>query len=199
MVRAVDIEGLLQKYIEEDDLERADALYLLYTVGRDEAARTMRIRYGRSGAISSVLDDLKTFGIKEPEPYQKTEDTGEYLRSVVEDSFKRTCLDLVVKSARERANALSQTAKEILYLISVTYPDYVKEEYLRRSYRLLFQKTITDHELKRAIDELRGCYVIQYVYEGSLHFPPYLDDLLVELRDVMPRVEVRVSWPKEEV
>mgnify|MGYP000333041999 CR=1 FL=1 len=199
MVRAVDIEGLLLKYIEENSLERADALYLLYTVGREMAARTMRARYGRSGAISSVLDDLKTLGVDKLESLQVTEDTGEHLGSVVTDSFKRICLDLVVKSARERANTLSQTAREILYLISLTYPDHVDDSYLRRSYRLLFQKTITNHELKRALDELIGCYVIQYVSGGSLRFPPYLEDLLAELMDVMPEVEVKVSWPKKEM
>jgi len=195
MVRAVDIEGLLQKYVEENSLERADALYLLYTVGPEEAAKTLRARYGRSGALSSVLDDLKGLGVDKVDPYQKAEDTGESLRTVVQDSFKRMCLDLVVKSAKARATALSRSAREILYLISVMRPESVDTRDLRRLYRLLFQRTLADHELERALDGLRGCYIIQ---DGYLNFPPYLDDLLYELRSVMPRVEVKVSWPEEE-
>ena len=59
MVRAADIEGLLKKYVEENSLERADALYLLVTVGKEAAAKTLTARYGVSGALSSVLEDLK--------------------------------------------------------------------------------------------------------------------------------------------
>jgi len=199
MVRAVDIEGLLQKYVEENSLERADALYLLYTVGSEEAAKTLRVRYGRSGALNSVLDDLKGLGVDKADPYKKVEDTGESLDSVIRDSFKRMCLDLVVKSAKTRAKALSRNAKEVLYLISIMRPESVNTSDLRKFYRLLFQRTLTNHELERALDELRGCYLIQCEHYGDLDLPPYFDDLLYELRDVMPRVEVKVSWPEKEV
>jgi len=199
MVKAVDIEGLLQKYVEENSLERADALYLLYTVGSEDAAKTLRARYGRSGALSSVLDDLKGLGVNKVEPYERAEDTGEYLHTVIQDSFKRICLDLVVKSAKTRAKALSRSAREVLYLISVMYPESVQTSDLHKFYRLLFQRTLTSRELERTLDELRGCYLIQRVYSGNPDLPPYFDDLLHELRGVMPRVEVKVSWPEEEV
>jgi len=199
MVRAVDIEGLLQKYVEENSLEKADALYLLYTVGSEEAAKTLRVRYGRSGALSSVLDDLKGFGVDKTDSYKEAEDTGESLRTVIEDSFKRMCLDLVVKSAKARAAALSRNAREVLYLISVMRPESVEIRDLRKLYQLLFQRTLTNHELERALDELRGCYLIQCERYGDLDLPPYFDDLLHELRGVMPRVEVKVSWPEKEV
>ena len=152
MVRAVDIEGLLQKYVEENSLERADALYLLYTVGSEEAAKTLRVRYGRSGALSSILDDLKGLGVNKADSYEKVEDTGEYLGSVIQDSFKRMCLDLVVKSAKARAAALSRNAREVLYLISLMRPESVDIRDLRKFYRLLFQRTLADHELERALD-----------------------------------------------
>jgi len=201
MVRAVDIEGLLQKYVEENSLERADALYLLYTVGSEEAAKTLRARYGRSGALSSVLDDLKRLGVDKVDRYQKAEDTGEDLHTVVEDSFKRMCLDLVVKSAKARAVALSRRARKILYLISIIRPESVNTSDLQRLYRLLFQEALAGHELDRALDELRDCYLVQGIssYGGYLNFPPYFDNLLNELRGVMPRVEVKVSWPPGEV
>lgn len=201
MVRAVDIEGLLQKYVEENSLERADALYLLYTVGSEEAAKTLRVRYGRSGALSSVLDDLRTLGVGKVEPYEKAEDTGESLSSIIQDYFKRVCLDLVIKSVKASATRLSQNAREVLYLISVMRPETVDTDSLRKFYKLLFQKTLTPHEFEGALDELKGCYLIQYVSEryGYLNFPPYFDDLLLELRDVIPRVEVKVLWPEKEM
>lgn len=199
MVRAVDIEGLLQKYVEEDSLERADALYLLFNIGSEGAAKTLRARYGRSGALNSVLDDLKTLGAEKADPYERTEDTGEDLRSVVQDSFKRICLGLVMKSAKARSVTLSQNAREILYIISAMRPEIADANSLRRFYKLLFQKTITDDEFKSALDELVGCYLIQHVWGGGyLEFPLYFEDLLHELRDVIPRVEVKVLWPEKE-
>ncbi|MEM4447257.1 MAG: hypothetical protein QW328_07135 [Nitrososphaerota archaeon] len=199
MVKAVDIEGLMKKYVEENSLERADALYLLYTVGSDAAAKILRARYGRSGALSSVLDDLKALGVDKVDPYGRSEDTGECLRDIIQDSFKQICLDSVVESAKARATALSLNAREILYLISIMRPETVDTSSLRKFYKLLFQKTLTDYEFERALDELKGCYLIQYVSYGYLNFPPYFDDLLLELRDVIPRVEVKVLWPEKEM
>lgn len=199
MVRAVDVEGLLQKYVEENSLERADALYLLYTTSPEEAAKTLRARYGgRSGALSSVLDDLKAHGIKDVSSYEKAEDTGEYMNRVVEGSFKQMCLDPVMQSAKKKAATLSQPAREILYLISIMRSESVETSSLRRFYRLLFRRRLTDREFERVLDELKGCYVIQYVSEryGHVNFPPYFDDLLREIGGVMPMVEVKVSWPE---
>jgi hypothetical protein len=203
MVKAVDVEGLLQKYIEENSLERADALYLLYTVGSEATAKVLRARYGRSGALSSVLDDLRRLGLNKVDPYEKAEDTGERLIDIVKDSFVRMCLRLVMESAKARATALSCNAKEILYLISLMRPETVDTISLRRFYRLLFQKTLTDHEFGRALDELIGCYFIQCehssTYPTYLEFPPYFDDLLLELRGIIPKVEVKVLWPEKEM
>jgi len=196
MVKAVDIEGLIQKYVEEDSLERADALYLLFTVGSEYAARTLRGRYGRSGALSSVLDDLKALGIEKADPYKKSDDTGEELRSIIQDSFKRVCFGLVAKSAKARSTNLSQKAREILYIISAMRPESVDTSDLKRFYKLLFQKTLTDYELESALDELLSCYVIQSLERDSIPLPPYFEDLLQELRGIMPKVEVKVSWPE---
>lgn len=200
MVRAVEVEGLLQKYVEEDSLERADALYLLYTAGSEEVTKTFRARYGRSGTLSSVLEDLKTLGVDKVGSYEKAEDTDEHLSSVIENSFKRVCLDLVIKSAKARATALSQTAKEILYLVSVMRPESVEINSLRKFYKLSFQNILNDREFERALDELKGCYFIQYIIKryGYFEFPPYFEDLLLELRDIIPRVEVKVLWPEKE-
>lgn len=199
MVRAVDIEGLLQKYVEENSLERADALYLIYNAPSAEAAKTLRARYGRSGALSSILDDLKMLGAK-IESYERAEDTNEYLRDVVESAFKHLCLDLVIESAKARVNNLSRESKEILYLISIMRPRFTKTvniECLPILYKLLFQRELSNYEFKKFLDELRGCYFIQYEYDKYLHLPPYFDDLLNELKDILPQVEVKVSWLRE--
>lgn len=192
MVRAVEVEGLLQEYLDEKNLEKCDALHLLYTVSEREAAKTLRVRYGRSGAISSVLDDLRELGIQEIKSHEDTEDTKESIQTVIAEFFNRNCLNLVLESAKKRASTLSQPARELFYLISALYPEHVDINELRKFYRVLFQKQISETDFKRALEELCRCYVIQSV--DWLRFPPYLDRLLYELREFMPKVEVKVSW-----
>ncbi len=201
MVRAVDIEALFQKYLDENNLEKCDALYLLYTMGAEKSAKILRVRYGRAGAISSVLEDLKELGIQEIRSHDATEDTREYIKDVVEESFKRMCLNSIINSSKERAKNLSQTARELLYLISVYYsvsPELIDIEELYKFYRMFFQKHITKPDFNKALDELISCYVIQEA-DIYIYFPPYLSELLNELREFMPEVEVKVSWRKEQI
>lgn len=206
MVRAADIEGLLKKYIEENSLERADALYLLVTVGKEEAAKTLRARYGVSGVLSSVLEDLKALGVSTHESMSiKMEDTDEYFQNAVSRSFESLCLRMVLENARLKAQNISRTAKEILYIISLLA--FGREHSLvsidpydiPKFYRVAFQRNINWPTVERALKELVGCFVIQKFGHGGIRFPPYIDDVLSELRDFIPRVEVKVSWPKEEV
>jgi hypothetical protein len=198
MVKAVDLEGLIRKYLDGGDLERMDALYLLSTTGNREAvASTLRVRYGRSGAINSVLEDLNTLGFKEDFGI-RTEDTNESLSHVVGDFFLRAGLGKVLEAAKEKANTLSRHSREVLYLISVMWPDPIDTHSLRRSYRLLFGRDLSEKDLARVLEELIRCYIIQYVSLSYLHFPPYLDTLLRELRAILPRVEVKVSWSEGE-
>jgi hypothetical protein len=195
MVKAVDIEGLIQKYMEKDSLERADALYLIFTIGQEEAAKTLRARYERSGAINSVLEDLNTIGIKDASSSIQTEDTHEYLSHVVSDFINRACVDKVIEAAK--AKTLSQLAREILYIVSIMHPESIDTSSLKMSYQLLFGRLLSEKDLKKVLDELKGCYVIQYV-STYIHFPPYLDTLLRELQGIMPKVEVKISWPEGE-
>ncbi len=196
VVKAVDIESLFQKYLDEKNLEKCDALYLLYTEFASDAAKTLRIRYGRSGAISSVLDDLREAGIQKIDQYEWTEDTKEQVETVVQEFFKRNCVGLVLESAREKANSLSQLAREWLYLISALDPKSLgNSKILRDFYQILFQKEISGTDFENVLEELCSCYVTQRA--DYLEAPPYLDDLLYELRDFMPEVEVKVSWRME--
>ena len=62
MVKVIDIESLLKKYMKESNLEQADALYLLFAAGPEEAAKTLRARYKGAGSLSSVLKIWKYSG-----------------------------------------------------------------------------------------------------------------------------------------
>jgi len=200
VVRAADIEGLLKKYVEENSLERADALYLLATVGKEEAAKTLRARYGAAGALSSVLEDLKALGVESASTV--TEDTDERFEDAVSRSFESLCLRMVLENAKLKAQNISRTVKEILYILSVFPHESIDPYDIPKFYRIIFQKNIDRPTVERALKELVGCFVIQkfeYGKYGGIRFPLYIDDVLSELRDFIPRVEVKVSWPKKEV
>jgi len=110
LVKAVDIEGLIKKYVEENSLDRADALYLLSVTDRSTAAKVLRTRYGIAGPLTSVLDDLKVFGLTEITG--RTEDTKEDIKDVIGDPFIRLCLDKIKEAARSNATTLSCIAKK---------------------------------------------------------------------------------------
>ncbi len=199
MVKAVDIESLFQRYLDEDNLEKCDTLYLLYTIGVERAAKTLRVRYGRVGAINSVLEDLREeIGIEDISLYNTTEDTKENLRDVIRETFKQTCLSKILEFSKVKANNLSQTARELLYIILIYYQLYnelsIELKWLYRIYNILFQK---QSKLDKAIDELISCYVIQSININTVEFPSYLNELINELREFIPEVEVKVSWREE--
>ena len=196
MVKAVDIEGLIKKYVEENSFERADALYLLALTDRRTAASVLRIRYGLSGPLSSVLDDLKALGVTEL--YEKTEDTKEDVRDVIKDAFIRLCLGKIRDFARKNAAALSRAAKGLLYIISRIRPkNSLNIDRLLDLYNFLFQEKIDRITLEKHLEELVKCYVISYISSSYIYFPPYLDELLQELEGFSPHVEVKISWPVE--
>ena len=110
------------------------------------------------------------------------------------------CFESIVKSSKERAQNLSQIARELLYLISLyhaKYPGSIETSELYRLYNIFFSREVTRQEFDKALDELIGCYIIQEVSSGYIHLPPYLSELLDELREFMPEVEVKVSWKIE--
>ena len=198
MVKAETIRQLMEKYVEKGDLERADALYLLYYIADlEETAKTLKIRYGHSRALDQVLGDLKGLGVDGTRFSERAEDTGEYLSSIVESSFEQACVDLVVEAARRRAKDLSRTAREILYLISRMVSGNIEINRLMECHQLLFQRAISNYKFLEALDELRGCYVIQYLTPYNyIGFPPYLHRVLQALEDILPNVKVEVSWPE---
>lgn len=193
MVKAVDVEGLFERYAGEGSLEKADAVYLLYVATKEVAARTLRVRYGRSAAVNSVLEELEGIGVKDIDRSEWTEDTNEVLGEVVANAYRSFMLDLVKKSVREKAGGLSREARGLLYILRSVRPEYIDRDHLNMMYQLLFGRRLPDYELGKALNELVGCYVFR---DSDLSFSPFFDELLGEFEGVLPRVEVSVSWPE---
>lgn len=199
MVKAVDIEGLFKKYLDENSLEKADALYLLATIDRMETAYVLTTRYGISGPLNSVLEDLKNLGAEGTFYSIKMEDTGEDLRETIIRAFESLCLHKILEVAISKAESLTQTARKLLYIISVAREheiDLTNIEDIRKVYVIMFGERISKHEIEKTLRELVRCYLIQSVNSTHVDFPRYIDDLLVKLKELMPKVEVRVSWQK---
>ncbi|MEM4461932.1 MAG: hypothetical protein QW695_03555 [Candidatus Bathyarchaeia archaeon] len=193
MVRIADIEELLQRYAKDGDLEKADALYLLCTTDFEEARETLKARYGRSEALNYVINDLlKITGIDLSYTYiMHIEDSCKGLEDIVRNFFKQLCLDMVIEYAKRYLNNLSRSAREILYIISIIYPEQVSINELSKFYKIIFQRDIAKNELEKALVELRKCYIIQ---DSHLKFPPYIEELFSEIKDVIPKVEIKISW-----
>jgi len=201
MVKAADIEGLLRRYVEDKDLERADALFLIYTSPRDEAAKTLNARYGRRGAISSVIEDLKNIGVERIERYERTEDTDEPIEIVVKDAFKSMCLNLVKEVIEVKKQQLSRKARELLYTILLLYSgeEFIKRDALCAAYYVLFREILTHRNMDSLVNELRIIYVVHYISGDYIYLSPLFADVVQELKDIMPIVEIKISWPSEGV
>ncbi|MCS7139963.1 MAG: hypothetical protein N3F04_04490 [Candidatus Nezhaarchaeota archaeon] len=199
MVRATDIEGLLRKYIDGGSLDKADALYLLATLGRGGALDTLRIRYRAVRSLNMVLEDLRGLGVEDVRRGVKVEDTGEEVGNVIVRVFKSICLPKILESAKAKAKKLSRMAREIIYLISVARSNKVVINGTRdvqRFYSMVFNRRADRHEIDRALRELVGCYVVQDARYGVFRLPDYVDDVLAAMKEFIPKVEVKVSWPE---
>lgn len=194
MVKAVDVEGLIKRYLDENSLERADALYLLVSLGREDATKALTARYGVSGALSSVLEDLKALGVGHTSV--RMEDTDEFLEDTVRRSFESLCLRKILEHARLKAEGLSRTAKQILYIVSLFPHETLSIDDIQKFYYVTFQEKIERPMVEKALRELVSGYVVQEFSYSSIRFPQYIDDILNELREFMPEVEVIVSWPE---
>ncbi len=203
MVRVADIEALFKKYLEENRLECADALYICAKLGKEKAAETLSIRYKMAAPLTSALEDIKQLGIQDPSSYgSKTEDTNEYVRDVIVRTFERLCLDKFVEEVEKKAKNLSPLAKECLYILAELGPETFKSYYgsfefnlFRKIYVLLFQREINNKVLKRAFEELTSSGILQHPTNDVE--PGFFDILISRIRKFLPKVEVKVVWPEK--
>ena len=203
MVRVADIEGLLKKYLEENRIECADALYLCAKLGKREAAETLSIRYRMAAPLTSALEDIKQLGIQDPSSYEpKTEDTNEDAREVIIRTFERLCLDKFVEEVEKKAENLSPLAKECLYLLAELGPGTFRGYYgsfefdfFRKIYILFFQREIDEKTLGRAFEELTASGILQH--PNKYVIPEFFDILLRRIKKFLPKIEVKVIWPEK--
>ncbi|MEM2622857.1 MAG: hypothetical protein QXI35_08350 [Candidatus Nezhaarchaeales archaeon] len=78
MVIAADLEGLFKKYLEENQFECTDALYLYAELDKEHALETLWLRYGMAAPLISVLSDMEKLGVKDL--HGSTQDTGMRIR-----------------------------------------------------------------------------------------------------------------------
>jgi len=201
MVRAVDIEGLFKKYLEDRRFECADALYLAVKLGRKRAADTLALRYKMAGPLTSALEDLRQLGVNvDSWDWGVTEDTKEHVKDVITRTFERMCLDEFIEEVGKKAKDLSPLAKEILFLISRLGEEVFRRLYiseLLKLHELIFQRRVNEKSWRRAFEELVAAGILQST-ERDYAIPTFFDILLLRLERFLPKIEVRVEWPKTE-
>jgi len=203
MVRVADIEGLFKKYLEENRIECADALYLCVKLGKSEAAETLSIRYKIAAPLTSALEDVRQLGIQDLSYFgPKTEDTNELVGEVIVRTFEHLCLDKFAEEVEKRAENLSPLAKECLYLLAELRPEtfsgyrsYFSFDRFRKIYVFLFQREIDEKTLRRAFEELTASGFL--LHPDKYEVPGFFDDLLRRIERLLPRVEVKVIWPEK--
>ncbi len=207
MVKAADIEALFKKYIEENSIERADALYLLYAVGKENAAKTLRIRYGISAPLSSVIEDLKRLNI-EPGESLKLEDTGEYIGDAVKSAFNYMCLRKILENVEKIKENLSREAKNVLYTIKeMDKLDISVLDHIELAYYLLFKDLHNEFKdiplrniIENALNELVRYHILYLTsYLPGYGLTPYWRDVLNILKDEIPEIEIKVHYKQKEV
>ncbi|MEM1925270.1 MAG: hypothetical protein QXK88_09910 [Desulfurococcaceae archaeon] len=195
MVTVAHLEGLFKRYLEENLFECADALYLYAELGKEKASETLWLRYGTVAPLSLVLSDLEKLGVKDL--YGPTQDIGVPIRDAVIKIFEHMYLDELVKRVKSRIGGLSRSARATLYLIMRFGREIPDSDLLVPLYELIFQLRVDERSLRRAFEELVACYIFQHP-DPHYAIPRFFDKLVPVLESILPKVEVKVTWPESE-
>jgi len=203
MVTTADIEKLFKQYLEKGQFECADALYLCVKLGRDRASQTLWLRYHSAASLTVALEDVRLLGINDPGDYDlRVEDSKMRVSDVITAVYENLCLDELFRRVREHLKGLSSLSKALLYLVlrlgEQDFERLYEYNLLPRLCDFIFQLRVDSRAIKRAVEELVACYILQHPEHYSL-FPDFFDKLVESLRPeletCLPKIEVRVVWP----
>jgi hypothetical protein len=200
MVKALDIEELFKKYCNENNFECADALHLLAQFEREQVSQTLMLRYQTVSPLVTVLEDLKKLGVESMS--ERTEDTRIEVKEIIKSFYETICLEQHLQRAEASIKKMTQVSLAILYLAVKLGPSFERllsysDKLLPRFCELIFQLKVDDKTLQRAFEELTACYVFQHPkvsYSGVI--PSFFDRLAARLEPYLPKVEIKINWPK---
>ncbi|MEM1798109.1 MAG: hypothetical protein QXX87_02700 [Candidatus Jordarchaeales archaeon] len=194
MVTVADLEGLFKKYIEENRFECADALYLCVELGKERASETLWLRYGMAAPLTSALSDVEKLGVKDL-GRESTQDIGISISDAIVKIFEHICLGELVKRVESGVGRLSRLARAVLYLTVKFGGETIRNPLLAPLCEFIFQLRAGEKSLRRAFEELAAHYIFQHP-DPYYAIPRFFDKLVPVLEDVLPKVEVKVTWPE---
>ncbi|RLE52208.1 MAG: hypothetical protein DRJ33_04295 [Candidatus Methanomethylicota archaeon] len=195
MVKESTLVNLLDNYVSGSRLDCAEAIYMWARgIPNEYASSALRIRYGNGMVYNEVIRDLKK--IKVSKPIDRTEDTKFRIDRIIFEFFEEKCLPLILDRMVDGFKAIMVKTKKLM--ISLARADllkggnYVDWNTLWILYRAVFNEELTDFEKNVVIRELLKINVIEYIAEGKVHFPPYIDAIRQELSNLanMPKIEI---------
>jgi len=199
VVKAADLEELMERYRAEGSLAKAEAAYLvLRRVARPVVADALYARYGSVKPLDEALSDLRRLGVEVAEApiYLRSEDTGEDLYAAVARPFNHIFIPLIESELAKRSRP-SPTASKTLYLLVVrglAKPGMSHEaSKLREAYWVLYGEELDDQGFKEASAELMKLWAVEFSDGYRVFYPHYLARLTPRLRELAARVEVRVE------
>jgi len=199
LVKASDLEALMERYRSEGRLARAEALYLtLRRVGRPVVAEALYARYGSVKPLDEALNDLRSLGVEVGEAplYLKAEDTGEDLYAAVVRPFNQLFVPLIVEEVAKRCKP-SVVASKLLFLLlkrGLARPGMSQEaSKLREAYWILYGEALEEPSFKEAASELMSMWAVEFTDGYRLFYPQYLHRISSRLEELAAKVEVRVE------
>jgi len=196
MVREEEFVGLVKRYLNDNRLDNIEALYLWSrNITAANIANALRLRYGSGGAYATVIDDLRELKVKKSS--NETQDTKVTLEKVLQDVFHDICIKHLVSRLKENLKTISPEAKRLLLILlrsgALKGGEGISKVKLWMPYHILFGEIPTGFKQERVLDELVKSGVIEYIHEGELKFPNYIDMIVHEIGSSVKLPKIQIS------
>ncbi|RLE52586.1 MAG: hypothetical protein DRJ33_03395 [Candidatus Methanomethylicota archaeon] len=203
MVKESTLVNLLDSYLSGSRLDCAEAIYMWARgIPGEYASSALRVRYGSGVVYNEVVRDLRK--IKVSKPTDRTEDTKFRIDRIILDFFEEKCLPLILDKMVDGFKSVMAKTKKLMIALArsglLRGGNSVDWNTLWILYRAVFNEELTDFEKNLAIRELLKINVIEYIVEGRVHFPPYIDAIRQEISNLanMPKIEIPDLKEEEE-
>lgn len=203
MVTISDLENLLNKYIREGEILKADALYLWSLSGELSEQKTFELKYKSIEKYNQALTELKTLiGKTEVSRYDKTEDTQEFFKDAISSIFEKVVPPQLHGEVVRRLDGLSPEARRLAFLLyhegriisegRISFSDIDIDYTLGPAYKVLFQEDFP----AKALDELIAAGLIVRALGSSRRHWWYEYNVPVYAREVWSSLPELTALPE---
>lgn len=195
MAKEGQLIDLLDNYLSGSRLDYAEAIYMwIRDVPAECASSALRIRYGNGSVFNEAVRDLKKLKIGKPS--DRAEDTKIGVNKIIRDFFEEKFLPLILERMMEGLKIVMSRTKKLIIALArsglLRGGNSVDLETLWILYKAVFNEDLTEFERNVAVRELIKINMVEYVTDGRVHFPPYVDAVGREFKELasLPKVEI---------